>query len=77
MNYTLTLTSGALKDLNFISEDYTWAEIILNNSQGNILTLSNMAAHEIMEAIKNEGLPSLNPNTALFKFMWSFIALIN
>jgi len=67
MNYTLT--ASELAALDFIGLRYTWSEIVLNNLENNVLTLDNMAAHQINEAVENEGLALLNPNTALFDFL--------
>ena len=67
MNYTLT--TSELAALDFIGARYEWAEIVNNNLEDNVLTLDNLAAHEMNEAIETEGLPLLNPNTELFNFL--------
>ena len=67
MNYTLTATE--LKALDFIGARYEWVEVVNNNIDENILTLDNMAQHAINAAIELEGLPLLNPDSALFNFL--------
>ena len=67
MNYELT--TNELKALDFIGKRYEWVEIVLNNLEDNVLTLDNMAQHEMNEAIENEGLPLLNPETGLYDFL--------
>jgi len=66
---TYTLTTNELAALDFIGARYAWSEIVLNNIKDNVLTLDNMAQHEMNEAIELEGLPLLNPNTELFTFL--------
>jgi hypothetical protein len=67
MNYTLTIEE--LKALDFIGARYTWVEIVLNNLNDNVLSLDNMAQHEMNETIDTEGLPLLNPDTGLYDFL--------
>lgn len=69
MDFEYTLTDGELGAVDFCRGRYLWADIVHQNLEGNTLTLDNMTQHEVVEAIEEEGIPLLDDQCDLFKFL--------
>ncbi len=69
MDYEYTLTDGELGAVYFCRGLYLWADIVHQNLEVNTLTLDNMTQHEVVEAIEEEGIPLLDDQCDLFKFL--------
>ena len=63
------LTDGELGAVDFCRGRYLWADIVYQNLDGNTLALDNMTQHEVVEAIEEEGIPLLDDQCDLFKFL--------
>ena len=69
MDFEYTLTEGELRAVDFCRRRYLWADIGYQNLEGNKLTLDSMTQHEMNEAIEVEGIPLLDDQCDLFKFL--------